>query len=396
MRAGRLSIATIGVFLLGALATGCGGGSSSTNTTSSSSASSGSESSGAILKLADKQVNELYKGTYTLPTGSITPAEGKTIWAISAGQQALSPVNATKGFAEAASKLGWKVKIWDGKYDPSQWLAGIRQAVSAGADGIWTYSFDCATVKAAMEEAAKADIPVVIAQGTDCGKGSESVATHEAEYTTHVQDGVITRAPGTFAEWNIAFGGSGAWWLVAHTEGKAKVIEFVESDLEATLQAGQGVEEVIARCPGCEIVEKVTFTGLELGPALQEKAQQALLQHPEANAVTGNYDTAVTSGIAAAIRASGREILLAGGEGFAPNVALVREGIESVGAGYQASWEGWCGVDDFAHIFAEEKPKPCGAGIELFDKEHNLPAPDTNFSTGLPFEAAYEKSWGVG
>jgi ribose transport system substrate-binding protein len=385
----QLGSTGLGVTVLLALLAGCGGGAS----TGGDATSGGS--SKAVMKLADQQVAHMYKGTYVLPKKSVPPVKDKTLWAISAGQQALSPVNATKGFAEAASKLGWKVKIWDGKYESSQWLAGIRAAIGAGAEGIWTYSFDCKDVKAAVEEAEAAEIPVVIAQGTNCGSGAEAVAKHEAEYFTHVKDGIITTAPGSFAEWNLGFGGAGAWWLVAHTDGEAKIIEFVESDLEATLQAGQGVEEVVERCSGCEIVDRVTFTGAELGPALQEKAQQAILQHPEANAITGNYDTAVTSGIAAAVRASGRELLLAGGEGFAPNVALMREGIESVGTGYQAAWEGWCGVDDFVHIFDGDEPQPCGAGVQLFDKEHNIPPPGHNFETHLPYEQAYLKAWGV-
>jgi ribose transport system substrate-binding protein len=385
------------VTVLTVAASGCGGsGDGSGDVSSASSADAKNDPAAKIVAEANQQVDQLYKGTYKLPSGtSPTPASGKTIWAISAGQQALSPVNATRGLQTAGRVLGWNVKIWDGKYDPSQWLAGVRQAVSAKADGIWLYSFDCTPVKAAMQEAKRAGIPVVIAQGVDCGSGANSLAAHVAAYNTGYDNGVISTKPGTFQTWNEAFGGIGAWWIVAKTKGQAKVIEFVETDIQATLQANAGVDGVLKRCSTCKVVDKVEFTGADLGPKLQQKAQQALLQHPEANAITGNYDTAVTSGIAAAVRSAHRKIYLAGGEGYQPNMDLVRGGIQSTGAGYEAGWEGWCGADDFIYLFAKQRPRVCGVGVMAYDLNHNLAPKGQNFSTRLDYEQAYKKSWGV-
>jgi ribose transport system substrate-binding protein len=386
-------LSAVGVALVVCL-TGCGGGGSSTSATSGG--SSGSGSSTSFAGEAEKQLASLYKGTYELPHGkSPKPPAGKNVWAISIGQAALSPVEAIKGFQKAAEALGWKVTVFDGKFEPNLWLAGIRDAVAAKADAIWIMNIDCAPVKAAVEEAEQANIPVVINQGRECTPGKSEPASYIASYDTHYDEGIVTKAPGSFTEWNQAFGAVGGWWIAAKTKAEAKLLLLVETDNGSTLSIGEGVEAVMDRCPTCEIAEKVTFTGTELGPALEQKTQQALIQNPEVNAVHANYDTTVTSGVGAAVRSSGKKVLLVGGEGFAPNIELVREGLQSAGTGYQASWDGWCGADELIYVFAGKDPRACGVGVEAYDAENNLPPEGQGFSSGLPYEEAFLKSWGV-
>jgi ribose transport system substrate-binding protein len=95
-----------------------------------------------------------YKGTYTKPTGPTVQAPGgKSIWLIESG---LGSDYATRGVAaaqEAARKLGWTVHVFDAKYDPTQMLTGVQQAVVAKADGIILSAIDCPTVKNAVVRA---------------------------------------------------------------------------------------------------------------------------------------------------------------------------------------------------------------------------------------------------
>ena len=170
----------------------------------------------------------------------------------------------------------------------------------------------------------------------------------------------------------------------------------METDAAAAIAEGKGFEDVLKlHCPGCKIVEKVAFTAPDLGPKLQAKTSQALLQHPEANVVYGSYDTAVTSGIAAGIRASHRKVFLLGGEGDPPNIALLRQGIQTTGSGYDPYLDGWCAVDAFVFVFAGRQPRGCGMGVTLYDAQHNLPPVGKPYTTKLPFRQAYLKSWGV-
>lgn len=372
----------------------CGSDSASS---ASGSGTQTTEASSPVLDLAKKQLDYVYKGTYELPTAPAPkPVGGKTLWVVTVGMSADSPAKAAGAFKTAAARLGWKVRVFDGKFNPNEWLNGIREAIQAGADGIWTYAIDCPAVKAAVEDAKRAKIPLVIAEGRDCGSGDASPAGYVTRYNTVERDGIVQKGDGDVLDVNRATGSAGAWWLVEQTQAKAKVIVFEESDAAATIAIAQGVKDVISRCDSCEIVETVKFVGTDLGPKLQQKAEQALIQHPEANAVHANYDTAVTSGIGAAVRSSGRKILLAGGEGFAANIALLRQGLQSVGVGADTRWEGWAGVDDFLHIFNKVAPRAnSGFGVRVYDKDHNLPPEGQAFTTGMDYPGAFLKSWGL-
>jgi ribose transport system substrate-binding protein len=375
------------------VAAGCGSSGTSSSTASSGTSSSGSD----IAAQAAAEMKKLYAGTYTLPEGaSPTPAKNKKIWIVSLGQGAPAMVDMANGMNQAAKALGWKTATYDGKFQPNLWLAGIRQGIAARADGIWLDNIDCKPVIAALKDAKAAGIPVVINEGHACPSKDADLAAYVASYNTKYDKGMISKGPGSFDDLNRAWGATGAWNIVAKTKGKAQVLNFVETDNASTLDIGQGVEDVVARCPSCKVLDKVTFVGTDLGPALQQKAQQALLQHPTANAVHGNYDGAITSGIAAALASLSKRPLLFGVEGFPANAKLTRQGVQTGGGGFDGYWDGWCGADEFVYVFAGKTPRSCGVGVKAWDKNHNLPAPGKTFTGGLDYPAAYKKSWGIG
>ena len=89
----------------------------------------------------------------------------------------------------------------------------------------------------------------------------------------------------------------------------------------------EGFEQELAKCKTCEVVKTVDFTIPDFGPKLQQKAQGALLQHPEANAIHVPYDTPMLLGIGSAVLESGRndQLSVIAGEGFPSNVQLIRD-----------------------------------------------------------------------
>lgn len=370
-------------------------------------ASTGSDTGGTATSVApdpefasllSAQVDLGYEGTSALPQlDPVTAISGKNVWLIEVGLSAGSPVETADGFKAAGEKLGWDVTVFDGKFDPTQWLAGIRQAIAAKADAIWIYSFDCGPVKAALQEAKSANIPVVLSQGLDCGDGADSLVTYNMKYMGTYNDGVVSKDPGDLEDWAKTFGAGAGWWVIGQTKAQAKIIEFVETDLQTTAWNGEGLEGAVKQCSTCQIVERIDFIGTDLGPKLQQMAEQALLKHPEANAVYGAYDTAMTSGIGAAIRSSGRQndLVVVGGEGFAANLALLSEGIQDGGTGYPAPWEGWAAADAVLRIFAgAPQPASSGIGYQVYDKDHNLPASD-DYKTKLDYTSAYLSGWGL-
>jgi ribose transport system substrate-binding protein len=188
---------------------------------------------------------------------------------------------------------------------------------------------------------------------------------------------------------------------VAKSNSNAKVIELKETDSEATLLESQGFEATLkAGCAGCSVVP-VTFTAADIGPGLQQKTQQALLQHPDATGLFAPYDALMTSGVAAAVQGSGRakQINVISGAGSVPDLDLIRQGRgQNADLVFSSRWEGFAAVDWMNRLFHGITPTaataPTGIGIQLVDKDHNLTQSGAVPST-VDFEAIYKKAWGA-
>ena len=90
---------------------------------------------------------------------------------------------------------------------------------------------------------------------------------------------------GDYASLIRAWGAVKADWVIVKTQGLAKAISFKEDELLVVKYIREGFEQELAKCKSCEVVKTVDFTIPDFGPKLQQKAQGALLQHPEANAI---------------------------------------------------------------------------------------------------------------
>jgi ribose transport system substrate-binding protein len=203
---------------------------------------------------------------------------------------------------------------------------------------------------------------------------------------------------GDYASLTRAWAAVKADWVITKTQGLAKVIEFKEDELLVVKYIREGFEQELAKCKSCQVVKTVDFTIPDFGPALQQKAQGALLQHPEANAIHSPYDTPMLLGIGAAVVESGRAAQLAviAGEGFPSNVQLIRDGKgQSAANAFPAAWTGYAAVDSLNSVFHGQKPQDSGIGYRLVDREHNLPAPGKGYEPSKDFRAAYKKAWGL-
>jgi ribose transport system substrate-binding protein len=347
----------------------------------------------AMLAAAQAEVDRAYKGTdREPPTQAKKPAPGKKVWIISPGQigeSASIPTNAAK---EAGEALGWKTTLYDSKLDVANFSTGIRQAIAARADGLILHSIDCPLVKQPLIEARKAGVKVLAYYSLDCDDPS---VKGEPLYDGSVNFGSQF---GDYAALTKAWGAAKADWVITKTKGRAKVISFKEDELLVVKYIREGFEERLKTCKTCEIVKTVDFTLQDLGPKLQQKAQGALLQHPEANAIHVPYDSAVLLGISAALLESGRNdtIELIGGEGFPSNVQLIRDnkGQDAANA-FPSKWTGYAAIDSLNSLFHGDKPQDSGIGFKLIDRDHNLPPSGQGYEPAVDYKGAYKKAWGL-
>jgi ribose transport system substrate-binding protein len=395
---GKRSAIVISLLAIALVSACSSSGGSGTATKSPSAAPSGQQAPQASVagQQETAALKALYKGTLKSPSTASRPAvKGKKIVVISSGQSSISssvPVNAA---VAAAKAIGWQVGVYDEQLNPANAPGLMRQAISSGADGIILDATDCPTVKGPLQEAKARGVLVVGIYSFDCndpafGSGGKPLFSGNINY------GVATgRAIDKFTE---SYGAAQADAMIAATGGKAQVIYFNDPEFVVLKYTGQGFLNEIAKCSGCKVVDKIQFTGTELGSTLQQKAASALLQHPEANAVKSPFTAATILGISAAVTQSGRagDIYLMGGEGFQPELDLMRahQGVNAAMIA-PSDWTGWAAVDTMNSLFRHQQPAYSGLGWQLVDGQHNLPASGP-FVSSVNYKAIYEKAWGVG
>lgn len=394
-RVGRMAAQGVAVLMTAAIAA-CGG-----TTDSGSAQRDAPAGEGKPLAFFEERLEQLRAGaSYTRPTGGgPVPAPGKKIWAIIYGLGTSASDEAARGLKQAAADIGWDVRIYDGRFDTNRYVDGIRQAISDRADGIYLYIIDCPLVQTALQQARSAGIPVVAGESLDCNEvrpGAPRLFTSDigAYNGGPYHEG---RHVG-YATWIENFGRAQTDSIIVATRGKAKVIDFFWTDSESTRIQERGFRKEIALCSECEVVDTIRFTAADIGTSLQQKAAQALLRNPDANAIFGVYDAAITGGIAAAVRASPRasEIFVAGGEGNPPNVEFVREGVgQNSGVLTPVRWESYAALDAFNRIFNDEgTAEPNGIGMLVWDRDHNLPDPGEFVPVPADYRSVYLESWG--
>lgn len=400
-RVWRRRLGAVGLLVVFAvLAAACGddddddaAGKSDSATTATSAADSG-DGGDDIVADAKARLEEWYEGTERpMPDEGPAPKKGANVWVISCGQGAEGcavPGNAAK---EAGEEIGWDVTIFDGKLNPGEFNTGVSQAVAAGADAIILNVVDCFLVKGALEEAKKAGVVIFGLHSLDCDDptvGGEALFDGEVDYGDDFEN---------YAALVEAFGSSKADWIIAKTEGKAKTIEFRQNELLVVKYINDGFDKRFKECTTCELVETVNFVLADLGPPVQQKAQGAILKHPEANSIMVPYDSAMTFGIDAAIVESGRadELLVMGGEGFPSNVkSVLTGGGQDAGTGYGFEWEGWAAIDGVNRLLNGEETVDCGCGFRVWDIDHNISDEEgARYEPETDFRTQYRKIWGI-
>ena len=322
------------------------------------------------------------------PTGGSAPPKGKTIVLIPFAQSIPGFAAAVKDAKAAAQKLGWQVRVVDGKFSPNAWLAGVRDAVNAKADGVITMGPDCTAIKAALQEAKDANIPVVNIEGHDCDTfdpGAEPLFAATVGYQE-----------GTLQEWLKTVGKLQADWVIAHTKGQAKVLDVFETDAQTLKIVHDAFTEELGKCSGCSIAETVEVTGADFGPKLQEKVQQALLKNPDVNVVfPSGTESLLPAGVAAAVRGSQNKPVSVGWECQDDSKANFQSGILGACLTYTPGWEAYAAVDALGSLIAGKTPRTeTGIGVRLVDAEHNQDY--VPYEAPVDYKSVYEKAWGLG
>jgi ribose transport system substrate-binding protein len=396
-RSGLLGlVAAVGLILAVALAA-CGGSSSSSSSSTPSgggsttaSGGSGGESEEAGVAEAKKLLAKYGKGVGgPLPSSPTTPPAGKEVWILSCSQAASGCSIGADAAKEAAEIAGLTVRLVDGEGDASKYNTAIEQARVAGADAMILFAIDCAPVKQSLQRAKEAGMIIEDDTGFDCDDpvqgGTEPLFTHQTEPEKGVE---------SWRKAALIGGELQAAWAIANIEGKKEAIQFKSTDVENIQLFVEGFKKAFD-CAECSVAETVPFHLTELGSPITQKAQTAMLKHPDVNVLESAPDPVAISTAQAIVNAGKTSSVdNTGLLGVPENIALIREKRgQSMSVAWPATWLGWASVDDVIRLLNEEKPEYSGWGQGIIDEE-SLPEGE-DYEPPVDFQANYEKLWGV-
>jgi ribose transport system substrate-binding protein len=363
----RVAVVAASVLLTAPVAAACG-----------SSSSSGSKSPGGPVSSAAFDAVG-----YTAPPAGPKPTAGKKVMVISCGQSLSSCADPANAQVEAANLLGWNVTLVDSASDFGKAQSLIRQAVATGYNGILTYALDCPNVTEALREASAAGVKVTSSSSIQCSPGG--------------YDSVVSYAQGDFPTFYKATGQRQVEAALANIGGIGKVLLVQETDLPGMVPPQEGAQEAAKACSGCTTVGTVKFTYGDVGAALQQKIQQALISHPDTTLIVSPYDSIALDSIVPALRSAGKmkSVAISTNVGEAAVMDLFRTGVKGGGAAIPQRWEGYASVDALNRAFAGAPFVSSGIGLQGYDPAHNMPA-SGGFVPPVDFVAGYKKVWGVG
>jgi ribose transport system substrate-binding protein len=373
----RPRVALLLVICTGVVA-GCGGDDDSTTT------SSGTAKGTRTAAAAHAELDALINGEgYKSPPPGPAAQPDKRVWVLSCSEATTNCSVAAASAMEAGKALGWKMTLFDVKFDPARAVQGVRQAIAAKADGIVTYLSDCAPFKQALSEARKAGVKTSTAESLDC--------------PTPLYDAIVSYSQGPFPDWLAKWGGAQATAAIAATDGKAKAIVPYATDVPTSKLYFDGVKAGLDKCSDCETYP-VEITTADFGAGVQQKVGLALVKHPDANAIILAADALLSGGVHAALRSSGRadDIALILGEGDPAVMSGLRDGkIKGTGIGIPEDWEGYSSIDNLNRLFAGKEPAGSGIGLQAFDTDNNVPH-SGGYAAPIDFRQAYNAAWSAG
>jgi ribose transport system substrate-binding protein len=373
---------------------GCG----DSDSESSGAAASGDSGGGSQTFVADAkaQLEKDREGTdRPLPTEPVKALRDKKIFAIpctSGGPGCQLPA---ENFRDAAKTLGWDVTIADGKGTPQGQSAAVDAAIAANADAIVLVAVDCQNVKAALERADKAKIPVYAMISFDCdepdGAGGEKLFDAAFAY-----EGGSGLAEFYDTLWNTV-----ANYVIAETDGKGKVLHVQTSEPLLAKLSIPTFKTAMEKCTTCTVYETHYSLDDLLAGKVEAKVTAALTAHPDVDAVVAPYGAAVTLGVGNAVEAArrngGKDIILAAIDGLGDNYKLIQKGVQTMDTGSQpVRWWGWIATDGLLRLFNDQPQVDSGQGMQVITKEN---VPSDGLYDGNPkssgYEQNYKKLWGV-
>lgn len=366
------------------VAAACGGGGGG-GTTASTAATTGTSATGANLSYVNSQIAAFSAIPKFVPPGpafSTAKVSGKTIFNIPFSSSIPFVVTIDKAMEKLAKQFGMKFTEYSNQGQPSQWAAGIQQAVSQHASIIELNGApNPAVLQPQLAKAHAAGIPVTATHWND-------VSVPPPANVTGLIDPRYNKAGRLEAD-----------WVIKDTKGKADVLVLTSSDIVPSDGIVAAIKDEFAKyCgSGCK-VSVINEPGAQW-PKFKGAVQSALLKDPNINYIIPLYDS-ISEFVVPAIQAAGRmgKVHIATYNGTPFVMKMLQDGnVVRMEVGENLNWLAYASIDQIMRILTGNPPvKDEHTALRVFTKANinqagTPPAVDVGY--GDAYVKGYESLW---
>jgi ribose transport system substrate-binding protein len=317
------------------------------------------------------------------PPIDASKARGKTIFIIPESSSIPFINTIDESIQKVAKLVGVKTTVYTNQAQPSQWAAGMNQAVAQKPDLIMLQGApDPRVLQPQLIAAKKAGIPVLV---------------------THFFEESDPMPPNVTALVRVQFNQAArleADYTIADTGGKADVVIVTSNEVPIAKGMLAAMKQELGKCGGC----KYTIVNVPIpdwATKIQTEVQSALVKNPDANYVIPFVDGMsqfALAGITAAGKTGKVKISTFNGTPFA--LKLIQDGDTlAMDVGENLDWLGWADMDQALRLLVGAKPVQSEhTPLRVFDKSNVDQAgkpPKDSTGYGNAYVAAYKKLWGL-
>ena len=317
------------------------------------------------------------------PPIDASKAKGKTIFIIPESSSIPFINTIDDSIVRVAKMLGIKTSIYTNQAQPSQWAAGMNQAVAQKPDLIMLQGApDPRVLQPQLIAAKKAGIPVLV---------------------THFFEESDPMPPNVTALVRVQFNQAArleADWTIVDSGGKANAVVVTSNEVPIAKGMLNAMKQEFSKCSAC----KLTIVNVPIpdwATKIQTEVQSALVKDPGVNYVIPFVDgmaNFAASGITAAGKKGKVKISTFNGTPFALKM-IQDDNVVAQDVGENLDWLGWADMDQALRILVGAKPVQSEhTPLRVFDASNVDQAgkpPKDSTGYGNAYVAAYKKLWGL-
>jgi ribose transport system substrate-binding protein len=309
-------------------------------------------------------------------------AKGKSIFIIPETSTVPFLTQLDSSIVAIAKKAHLKTTVWSNNGSPSQWVAGINQAVAQKVNLI-VLGAPPDILQPQLAKAQSAHIPVVVLHLYD------RTMPHPKRVTAYVD------APFTLS------GRLEADWAIKDTKGKASALIVTSNDVPPSPYIVKAMQaEFKTRCPKCKTYV-LNVASTDWATKMQGSVQSSLTAHPDINYVIPLYDSAsefVAPAIVAVHKKGKVKIASYNNTPFVLKM-LEDHDIVAMDVGESVDWLAYSNMDQVMRILAGVKPlKHETSPVRVFTaanvKQTGVP-PTGAKGFGSKYQGSFTKLWGL-